>query len=228
MANIAVARIKREFKEVMKSDEVAQCQIQVELVNDNYTELRGTILGPPDTPYDGGKFHLEIKIPETYPFNPPKVKFSTKIWHPNISSVTGAICLDILKDQWAAAMTLRTVLLSLQALLAAAEPDAPQEYTKKYKKIKFFNPKEVWTHAFRRFALNLAQIYTPKRRCADPMLSLYRVKVNVTLECPQKEAELEDKINQVKSMGFDEHKARVALSSANWNVEAATETLVNS
>lgn len=36
------------------------------------------------------------------------------------------ICLDILKDQWAAAMTLRTVLLSLQALLAAAEPDDPQ------------------------------------------------------------------------------------------------------
>ena len=50
-----------------------------------------------------------------------------QIWHPNISSVTGAICLDILKDQWAAAMTLRTVLLSLQALLAAPEPDDPQD-----------------------------------------------------------------------------------------------------
>jgi ubiquitin-conjugating enzyme (huntingtin interacting protein 2) len=77
--------------------------------------------------YEGGIYNLEIKIPETYPFNPPKVKFLTKIWHPNISSVTGAICLDILKDQWAAAMTLRTVLLSLQALLAAAEPDDPQD-----------------------------------------------------------------------------------------------------
>lgn len=41
--------------------------------------------------------------------------------------MTGAICLDILKDNWAAAMTLRTVLLSLQALLAAAEPDDPQD-----------------------------------------------------------------------------------------------------
>ena len=53
--------------------------------------------------------------------------FTFQIWHPNISSVTGAICLDILKDQWAAAMTLRTVLLSLQALLAAPEPDDPQD-----------------------------------------------------------------------------------------------------
>ncbi len=77
--------------------------------------------------YEGGTFLLEIKIPDTYPFNPPKVKFTTRIWHPNISSVTGAICLDILKDQWAAAMTLRTVLLSIQALLASAEPDDPQD-----------------------------------------------------------------------------------------------------
>jgi ubiquitin-conjugating enzyme (huntingtin interacting protein 2) len=117
------------------------------LVNDCFTELRGEIAGPPgesdclsafwfwanqlflfsDTPYESGTFMLEIHVPETYPFNPPKVKFLTKIWHPNISSVTGAICLDILKDNWAAAMTLRTVLLSLQALLASAEPDDPQD-----------------------------------------------------------------------------------------------------
>ena len=59
--------------------------------------LKGEIAGPPDTPYEGARFQLEIKIPETYPFNPPKVRFVTKIWHPNVSSVTGAICLDILK-----------------------------------------------------------------------------------------------------------------------------------
>ncbi|XP_052829608.1 ubiquitin-conjugating enzyme E2-22 kDa isoform X2 [Octopus bimaculoides] len=127
MAAIAEQRIKREFREVISSEEVEKCRIRVELVNDKYDELKGEIAGPPETPYEGGKFQLEIKIPETYPFNPPKVRFVTRIWHPNISSVTGAVCLDILKDQWAAAMTLRTVLLSLQALLAAAEPDDPQD-----------------------------------------------------------------------------------------------------
>lgn len=89
MANIAVQRIKREFKEVVKSeevlhkikavknfvfDQVARCHIKVELKNDSFTDLRGEIIGPPETPYEGGNYILDIHIPETYPFNPPKVK----------------------------------------------------------------------------------------------------------------------------------------------------------
>ncbi|RXG69447.1 Ubiquitin-conjugating enzyme E2 K [Armadillidium vulgare] len=149
MGDIAIQRIKREFKEVIKSDEAQRCTINIELVADNYKDLRGKIAGPPDTPYEGGTFHLEIKVPETYPFSPPKVKFLTRIWHPNISSATGAICLDILKDQ-AAAMTLRTVLLSLQALLAAAEPDDPQDavVARQYKENHslFFKTAQYWTY----------------------------------------------------------------------------------
>uniref|UniRef100_A0A2K5PM11 Uncharacterized protein n=1 Tax=Cebus imitator TaxID=2715852 RepID=A0A2K5PM11_CEBIM len=61
-----VQRIKREFKE--------QNQIKVDLVDENFTELRGEIAGPPDTPYEGERYQLEIKIPETYPFNPLKYK----------------------------------------------------------------------------------------------------------------------------------------------------------
>ena len=55
------------------------------------------------------------------------MKFETRIWHPNISSQTGAICLDILKDEWSPALTIRTALLSLQALLCAPEPNDPQD-----------------------------------------------------------------------------------------------------
>jgi len=54
--------------------QVAKCHIKLELKNDSFTELRGEIIGPPDTPYEGATFILDIKIPETYPFNPPKVE----------------------------------------------------------------------------------------------------------------------------------------------------------
>ncbi|ELU15540.1 hypothetical protein CAPTEDRAFT_150271 [Capitella teleta] len=199
MANIAVARIKREFKEVVKSEEVAKCHIKVELVDDSFTSLRGEILGPPDTPYEGGTFILDIRIPETYPFNPPKVQFLTKIWHPNISSVTGAICLDILKDQWAAAMTLRTVLLSLQALLAAPEPDDPQDavVARQYKETS-----DIFSQTARHWASNYAS-------------------------APHREPVMDDKVAQLKNMGFDEHKARVALSTHNWDIEQAMENILS-
>ena len=70
---------------------------------------------------------MDINIPPDYPIKPPKMKFDTKIWHPNISSQTGAICLDILKNEWTPALTIRTALISLQALLCSPEPDDPQD-----------------------------------------------------------------------------------------------------
>ena len=52
------------------------------------------------TPYEGGVFVVDIEIPRDYPFAPPKMKFVTRLWHPNVSSQTGAICLSTLKDDW--------------------------------------------------------------------------------------------------------------------------------
>jgi ubiquitin-protein ligase len=53
------------------------------------------ISGPEQTPYSGGLFKLQITIPERYPFEPPKVRFDTPIYHPNIDT-GGRICLNIL------------------------------------------------------------------------------------------------------------------------------------
>ena len=114
--------------------------------------------------------------------------------------MTGAICLDILKDQWAAAMTLRTVLLSLQALLAAAEPDDPQDavVANQYKNNSI---------VFKRTARHWTNIYAGSQMAAEP--------------------EYDSKVKQLVDMGFEAHKARVALSSHLWNVEQAIESLYN-
>merc|ERR1711966_204414 len=72
----------------------------------------------------GGIFKLELFLTEDYPMAPPKVRFLTKIYHPNIDKL-GRICLDILKDKWSPALQIRTVLLSIQALMSAPNPDDP-------------------------------------------------------------------------------------------------------
>jgi len=66
-------------------------------------------------------------IPDAYPFQPVKMKFITKVYHPNVSSVSGAICLDILKDAWSPVLTLKSTLISLQSLLCSPEPNDPQD-----------------------------------------------------------------------------------------------------
>lgn len=105
-----------------------------------------------DTVYEGGVFTIDIVITEDYPFKPPKMKFDTKIWHPNISSVTGAICLDILKNEWTPALTIRTALISLQALMCNPVPEDPQDaqVASQYKSdIKLFNETaKLWTNEY--------------------------------------------------------------------------------
>ncbi|CAG8489244.1 9366_t:CDS:2 [Paraglomus occultum] len=91
---------------------------------DNLRYFDVIIAGPSQSPFEGGVFNLELFLPEDYPMAPPKVRFLTKIYHPNIDKL-GRICLDILKDKWSPALQIRTVLLSIQALLSAPNPDDP-------------------------------------------------------------------------------------------------------
>ena len=115
-------RIMQEMKELQSSDMES---ITAGPVSDsNIFEWTATIMGPKDSPYEGGIFLLAINFPQNYPFKPPKITFSTKIYHPNINS-SGSICLDIMNSQWSPALTISKVLLSLCSLLSEPNPDDP-------------------------------------------------------------------------------------------------------
>ncbi|KAL9106313.1 MAG: hypothetical protein Q9227_008649 [Pyrenula ochraceoflavens] len=92
--------------------------------DDNLRYFDVNIHGPSQSPYEGGIFKLELFLPEDYPMTPPKIRFLTKIYHPNIDKL-GRICLDVLKSNWSPALQIRTILLSIQALLGAPNPDDP-------------------------------------------------------------------------------------------------------
>jgi len=118
---MALKRIHKELNDLAR-DPPAQCSAGP--VGDDMFHWQATIMGPNDSPYQGGVFFLTIHFPTDYPFKPPKVAFTTRIYHPNINS-NGSICLDILRSQWSPALTISKVLLSICSLLCDPNPDDP-------------------------------------------------------------------------------------------------------
>lgn len=120
---MATARINKELK-MITMEPPANCSAGLKAGSDNLFEWQATIFGPEDSPYENGVFKLDIRFPADYPFKPPKVRFVTPIYHPNINS-SGSICLDTLKTNWSPALTISKVLLSICSLLTDPNPSDP-------------------------------------------------------------------------------------------------------
>jgi|TARA_Y100000287_G_C14080168_1_gene285179 ubiquitin-conjugating enzyme E2 D/E len=141
-------RIQKELSLLMK-DPPDNCSAGP--VDDDIFHWEGTIMGPTETVYEGGIFNLDIQFPKNYPFKPPKVRFQTKIYHPNINS-GGFICLDIFKDNWSPALTISKVLLSICSLLTDPNPDDPlvvdiaDEYVNERE--KYNETAKTWTQIY--------------------------------------------------------------------------------
>ena len=115
---------KRLHKELIELQKDPPVNCSAGMPGDDIFKWEATIIGPSDTCYEGGVFKLTILFPENYPFKPPKVKFDTRIFHPNINR-QGSICLDILNKNWSPALTVSKLLLSISSLLSDPNADDP-------------------------------------------------------------------------------------------------------
>ena len=108
----------------MKFDETYEIQLKL-LDNNNIFNWNAILKGPPDTPFEEGKFLLNINVPQDYPINPPKCQFITKIFHPNIHFNTGEICFELLKDKWTPQWTLESLCRAILDLINNPNADSP-------------------------------------------------------------------------------------------------------
>uniref|UniRef100_A0A7S4VR62 E2 ubiquitin-conjugating enzyme n=1 Tax=Alexandrium monilatum TaxID=311494 RepID=A0A7S4VR62_9DINO len=187
-------RLEKELQDIRALSK--DSSVSADSVEGDLTHWKGHLKGPDATPYSGGKFVINIEIPADYPYNPPKMKFDTKIWHPNISSQTGAICLDVLGKEWSPALTIRTALLSIQALLSAPEPDDPQdaEVAEMYKHSRelFNQTAKYWTETF----------------------------------ASENKSSTEEKVQKLVEMGFTAEQAKASLEKHGWDETLALNSLL--
>ena len=109
--DINIMRERRLMSEISKIRSDTDCGVRM-LDFKELDNLTFEISGLKDTVWEDGKFILNVQAPMDYPFSPPKVKFITSVYHPNVSE-SGLICLDILDCKWTPAYTLKSLLISI-------------------------------------------------------------------------------------------------------------------
>ncbi|KAJ3232172.1 Ubiquitin-conjugating enzyme E2 T [Chytriomyces hyalinus] len=127
MSAIATMRIKREAALLANEPSLG---VTAWPTDDSLFTFAAEIEGPDASPYEHGIFRLSAQLSDRYPFEPPKVIFTTRIHHPNIDS-SGRICSDVLKMPpkgcWSPKMNLNTVFAAIRLLMAEPNPDDPLE-----------------------------------------------------------------------------------------------------
>lgn len=140
------------------------------------------------------------------PFKPPIMKFDTKVYHPNISSQTGAICLDILKDAWTPILTLKSSMISLQSLLQSPEPNDPQDaqVANHYiKDLNGFKQTAAWV-----FPITFYGLWTMSNKYNRQWTSMYAQANNEVSHAISPQV-----INAFVDMGFPKEKVILVLQN---------------
>ncbi|KAJ3364478.1 E2 SUMO-conjugating protein ubc9 [Allomyces arbusculus] len=90
----------------------------------NLMRWEAAIPGKAGTPWEGGEYKLQLEFPRSYPQDPPVVRFTPALFHPNVYP-DGKICLSIIGYAWKPAITLKEILLGVQELLDTPNLESP-------------------------------------------------------------------------------------------------------
>jgi ubiquitin-conjugating enzyme E2 D/E len=114
---------------MLEKDPLEYCILQDLDDGDDLHTWKCTIVGPPNTPYAGGHFLLVLKFPAQYPFQPPKVQFVTKPYHPSVLQETGEVCAETIGggSSWGPTLNARHVLSVIYQMLQEPSTDHPLE-----------------------------------------------------------------------------------------------------
>jgi len=122
MTTPARRRLMRDFRRLQQDPPTSVTAAPAK--DDDIMKWNAVIFGPDDTAWEGGTFQLTMEFTEEYPNKAPDVRFTTKMFHPNIYQ-NGQICLDILDKQWSPIYDITAILTSIQSLLTDPNPNSP-------------------------------------------------------------------------------------------------------
>ncbi|ALC45780.1 Ubc-E2H [Drosophila busckii] len=96
------------------------------IVDDDMSNLDVRLEGPMGTAYEGGVWTVNVAMPQEYPLKAPRLRFVTKILHPNIEFTTGLVCMNVFKQAWSANYDLLNIFETfLPQLLRHPNPHDP-------------------------------------------------------------------------------------------------------
>lgn len=126
MTSIRKETIKRLANDIvyLKKNPLHDNGIYYQHDENNILKGYALIIGPKDTPYEGGYYFFEITYPYNYPHEPPVYKFLSNDgntrFNPNLYK-NGKVCLSILNtwhgEQWSGCQTISSTLLAICTVL---------------------------------------------------------------------------------------------------------------
>ncbi|XP_038059441.1 ubiquitin-conjugating enzyme E2 G1-like [Patiria miniata] len=128
--------LKKQLKEMESKDGTQGFSAGLS-EDDDLFKWEVIIYGPPDTYFEGGFFKAELLFPQNYPNSPPKMRFVSEMWHPNIDK-NGDVCISILhepgddkwgyeeaSERWRPVHSIESILISVISMLSSPNDESP-------------------------------------------------------------------------------------------------------